>query len=598
MEVAGGCYNSGVVGSGAGGSSFISGYTGCNAIEETSTLENIVHTGNSMHYSGLSFIDSQMINGNTSMPSQDGSTTMIGNSEDGYAKISFISDLSSDSSLKSLKIDKGTMVEEFSPELHEYTVKLNEDEYIVNFELETNDPLASVEKSEYVNVSVPAGNSRHKINVYAQDGTRTQYIINFERTANSYEYINGVTINGKYYKFIDGIYNYKIILPYDEDDLIDITTDYLRPSQNIQGLGTFVLKHNNYQATIKVTSEDKTKTTIYNLNIVKENSNKLKSLEVSGFNIGENFDPDIREYDLIIAPGINNLDIFATPYDSSSVVKIEGNTNIPEENGKVTITVSNTQIAEDIIYTINISKNVGTLKEYSATGDYEEFIAPVNGKYKIELWGASGSRGSTQTGYGAYTSGEIELKRGENLYLYVGKSGDKGGYNGGGGNYNSKGTASYSGGGATDVRLTSGTWNDITSLRSRIMVAAGGGGHYGYNPATYSGSGGGLTGYGGTAHPIVGYRGNGASQTAGGSGSKQNGGFGYGGGNGAYSDGHIGGGRRRRLLWWWWNYLAFTRWPEVHHSYQVMMDVMQLQKKENTQDKAYIIQINILQTHL
>ena len=597
MEVAGGCYNSGVVGSGAGGSSFISGYTGCNAIEETSTLENIVHTDNSMHYSGLSFVDSQMINGNTSMPSQDGTTTMTGNSGDGYAKISFISDLSSDSSLKFLKVDKGIMVEEFLPELHEYTVKLNEDEYIVNFELETNDPLASVEKSEYVNVSVPAGNSRHKINVYAQDGTRTQYIINFERTANSYEYINGVTINGKYYKFIDGIYNYKIILPYDEDDLIDITTDYLRPSQNIQGLGTFILKNNNYQATIKVTSEDKTKTTTYSLNIVKENSNKLKSLEVSGFNIGEDFSPDIKEYNLNIAPGINKLDIYATPYDASSVIKIDGNTDIPDENGKITITVSNAKIAEDIIYTINISKKVGILKEYSATGDYEEFMAPANGKYKIELWGAQGEVSTVATSFGAYTSGEIELKRGEKLYIYVGKSGANGGYNGGGGNYKNS-SSPRTGGGATDVRITSGTWNDITSLRSRIMVAAGGGGHSGYNPATYSGSGGGLNGYDGTAHYVVGYRGYGASQTAGGSGSQQNGGFGYGGGNGAYSDGHIGGGRRRRLLWWRWNHLALTRWPEVHHSYQVMMDVMQLQKKEHTLDKVYIIQINILQIHL
>ena len=531
------------------------------------------------------------------MPSQDGTTTMTGNSGDGYAKISFISDLSSDSSLKFLKVDKGIMVEEFLPELHEYTVKLNEDEYIVNFELETNDPLASVEKSEYVNVSVPAGNSRHKINVYAQDGTRTQYIINFERTANSYEYINGVTINGKYYKFIDGIYNYKIILPYDEDDLIDITTDYLRPSQNIQGLGTFILKNNNYQATIKVTSEDKTKTTTYSLNIVKENSNKLKSLEVSGFNIGEDFSPDIKEYNLNIAPGINKLDIYATPYDASSVIKIDGNTDIPDENGKITITVSNAKIAEDIIYTINISKKVGILKEYSATGDYEEFMAPANGKYKIELWGAQGEVSTVATSFGAYTSGEIELKRGEKLYIYVGKSGANGGYNGGGGNYKNS-SSPRTGGGATDVRITSGTWNDITSLRSRIMVAAGGGGHSGYNPATYSGSGGGLNGYDGTAHYVVGYRGYGASQTAGGSGSQQNGGFGYGGGNGAYSDGHIGGGRRRRLLWWRWNHLALTRWPEVHHSYQVMMDVMQLQKKEHTLDKVYIIQINILQIHL
>ena len=33
------------------------------------------------------------------------------------------------------------------------------------------------------------------------------------------------------------------------------------------------------------------------------------------------------------------------------------------------------------------------------------------------------------------------------------------------------------GGGATDVRLTPGEWNNFDSLKSRIMVAAGGGGN-------------------------------------------------------------------------------------------------------------------------
>lgn len=62
-------------------------------------------------------------------------------------------------------------------------------------------------------------------------------------------------------------------------------------------------------------------------------------------------------------------------------------------------------------------------------------------------------------------------------------------------------------------------------------MQAGGGGHYGQNSNNTSSSAGGLTGYSGTAHPSVGYRGYGASQTEGGGGSQQNGGFGYGGGN-------------------------------------------------------------------
>lgn len=597
MEVAGGCYNPSVVGSGAGGSSFISGFTGCDAIEEASTVDNILHTGKSMHYSGISFIDMKMIGGNSSMPTYNGTSTMSGNSGDGHAKITYISTASSDSSLKLLKPDIGVMTEEFSPEVHEYTIKLKEDEFIVNFEIETNDPLASVDASEYINVIVPSGTSRHKINVYAEDGTRTQYIINFEREASSYKHIDGITVNGKYYEFISGKTNYEIVLPYDAEDLVEISADYIRPSQKIEGLGTFLLRNNKYETDIKVTAEDKSGSTTYHIKIIKENTNKLKYLAIAGITLTPEFSPDIEEYNVNIVSTIKDFDISVTPYDTTSKVKIVGDKNIPEGESKLTITVSNTNLEEDKVYTININSKAEITEDYTATGDYETFTTSFNGKYKIELWGAQGEVSSVNTSFGAYTSGEINLKRGENLFLYIGKSGANGGYNGGGGRFNTV-TSSRTGGGATDVRLISGLWNDTTSLRSRIMVAAGGGGHSGYNPATYSGSGGGLTGYGGTAHPSVGYRGNGASQTAGGSGSYQTGGFGYGGANNKYSDGHIGGGRRRRLLRWWRNNLAFTRRPEVHHSFLVMTDVMQLQKKENIQVKAYIILESILQIHL
>ncbi|MCX4291605.1 MAG: glycine rich domain-containing protein, partial [Odoribacter sp.] len=53
----------GTVGSGAGGSSFISGHSGCNAISAASTSSNIVHTGQPNHYSGLFFTNTSMTAG-------------------------------------------------------------------------------------------------------------------------------------------------------------------------------------------------------------------------------------------------------------------------------------------------------------------------------------------------------------------------------------------------------------------------------------------------------------------------------------------------------------------------------------------------------
>ena len=132
--------------------------------------------------------------------------------------------------------------------------------------------------------------------------------------------------------------------------------------------------------------------------------------------------------------------------------------------------------------------------EFDYTGDYQTFTAPADGTYKIQLWGAQGGASRENNvistvhvgGYGAYTAGMIELKKGQVLYVYVGGKGQNGvksgyatgGYNGGGrGDYDhSDDEGAGAGGGATDIRLTSGVWNDFASLKSRIMVAAGGGG--------------------------------------------------------------------------------------------------------------------------
>ena len=75
-------------GGGGGGSSFISGHTGCNAISNSSTSSNIVHTGLPNHYSGYVFTNTVMKAGNEVMPSPTGGTE-TGHSGNGYCKITW-----------------------------------------------------------------------------------------------------------------------------------------------------------------------------------------------------------------------------------------------------------------------------------------------------------------------------------------------------------------------------------------------------------------------------------------------------------------------------------------------------------------------------
>ncbi|MCC0638293.1 glycine rich domain-containing protein [Clostridioides sp. ES-S-0001-02] len=134
---------------------------------------------------------------------------------------------------------------------------------------------------------------------------------------------------------------------------------------------------------------------------------------------------------------------------------------------------------------------MATVYEFNYTGS-EQSVALKPGKYKFECYGARGGGVGTPhssgfySGKGGYSAGELILKQETTLYLYVGIDGKKG-YDFNGGGY----AIGASGGGATDIRLIGGSWDNEQGLLSRIIVAGGGGG----TRDTYSaGDGGGLQG--------------------------------------------------------------------------------------------------------
>jgi len=137
---------------------------------------------------------------------------------------------------------------------------------------------------------------------------------------------------------------------------------------------------------------------------------------------------------------------------------------------------------------------VGEKINFNYTGTPQEFIVPVDGIYKLEVWGAEGGSGGyfsstniSEGGKGGYASGVLTLAKDTVFYIYVGEQGKgynkesikmsgskEGGWNGGGSSLSD--TGATGGGGATDIRLFKDVWNDSTSLLSRIIVAGGGGG--------------------------------------------------------------------------------------------------------------------------
>ena len=177
------------------------------------------------------------------------------------------------------------------------------------------------------------------------------------------------------------------------------------------------------------------------------------------------------------------IDIKTHNYDSSTTytnyrVYLGGPTLLNTGSGSG---YNNYDIIRNHHYTVNIDltqKAPNVVYNYDYTGAPQSFNVPIAGTYKIECWGAQGSNsGPRYGGKGAYCSGDINIQTNRTLYIYVGAQ--SGGFGGGGVSLEAERNALFGndGGGATDIRLNSSSnLRDFESFKSRIIIAAGGGG--------------------------------------------------------------------------------------------------------------------------
>ncbi|HBH0465542.1 glycine rich domain-containing protein [Clostridioides difficile] len=188
-------------------------------------------------------------------------------------------------------------------------------------------------------------------------------------------------------------------------------------------------------------------------------------------------------------------------------------------------------------------------------GEQEVVLPP--GKYLLECWGAAGGGGIRIVDFnlrskGGYSKGELTLRKETTLYVYAGSKGSNydSTFNGGGKammheSPSGGGILYCNGGGATDIRLIGGSWDNEQSLLSRIIVAGGGGRN---NFETKGGDGGGDAGGDGSKADSKGTQTNGGKGEAGLDGSFGKGGSAvsassgenYGGGGGGWYGGGSG----------------------------------------------------------
>lgn len=146
-------------------------------------------------------------------------------------------------------------------------------------------------------------------------------------------------------------------------------------------------------------------------------------------------------------------------------------------------------------------------KTFDYTGSEQTYTVKLDGKYKLEVWGAQGGSYNSEYygGYGGYSVGTVELKKNQMIYVYVGGQGTiltdnsdyiPGGFNGGGRGANKDANViSTSGGGATHVATKSGLLSSLEGYKDNILIVSAGGGGTSYQSGTYSGIGGSGGGY-------------------------------------------------------------------------------------------------------
>lgn len=159
-----------------------------------------------------------------------------------------------------------------------------------------------------------------------------------------------------------------------------------------------------------------------------------------------------------------------------------------------------------------------TGKTFNPSGNFQTYVVPKGvTKLQVNCVAAKGNG----SGYGGRVQCVLSVTPGQTLYLAVGSANT------------SAGTPTYN---ASDIRTNNAGITNTTSLRSRLVVA-GGGGNTG-NQTGSGGHGGGLTGAAGSN--VDGKSGQGGTQTGGGSGGGSGLG-GQGGGVGSFGLGGTGG---------------------------------------------------------
>ena len=148
--------------------------------------------------------------------------------------------------------------------------------------------------------------------------------------------------------------------------------------------------------------------TLFCFDIKNVKADNLTSLDAIKYpnSLTPSFNPNTYDYTISIPKTEIDLLFNYTKENLDDEVNITNNKYLKNDTGLITIVVSGTK------YKITYNKVDASsfVNNYSFTNGVQIFTSKLSGRSHLELWGASDSTNTSLAGYGAYTSGYLDLK--------------------------------------------------------------------------------------------------------------------------------------------------------------------------------------------
>ena len=339
-------------------------------ITQTSTP---VPNGGTVTIEGLKVCETTLKVYNASIASQDEEegtelTFTSGTIKVGAAK-------SKDANLSGLTVSKGSLSPAFDKDTTSYTVEVDNDVDSIEIEATANDDKASVDGTGTKSLSV--GDNSYSIVVTAENGSKKTYTIKVTRASASEEEKADATLSeltvskGSLSPAFDKKTTSYTVTVDNDVDSIEIGGTASDEDATIDGLGTKTLAVGDNLYNITVTATDGTKK-IYTIKVTrakkedktqadnnsKSSENRLRSMILSNGILSPSFDPNLSNYNVVIASDVNELNFSSlVPMNSKARYSVSNNGNFVVGETKVVSIVVTAEDGSQRIYTINVNKS-------------------------------------------------------------------------------------------------------------------------------------------------------------------------------------------------------------------------------------------------